>query len=71
MVVLVVGLAAVARSSFVIVDETEFAVVTSFGRIVAVYGDEPSETGLHRKAPWQLALKIDRRLNVFDPPRAR
>jgi membrane protease subunit HflC len=66
--ILVVGLAAVARSSLVMVDETEFAVVTSFGRVVAVYGDEPSETGLHWKPPWQLALKIDRRLKVFDPP---
>jgi len=52
----------------VVVDETEFAVVTSFGRIAAVYGDEPSESGLHPKAPWQLAIKIDRRFRVFDPP---
>jgi modulator of FtsH protease HflC len=66
--VFVVGLAALARSSVVMVDETEFAVVTSFGRIVAVYGDEPSEAGLQWKLPWQLALKIDRRLKVFDPP---
>jgi modulator of FtsH protease HflC len=67
-VVFVVALAALALSCVVLVDETEFAVVTSFGRVVAVYGDEPSETGLHAKAPWQLALKIDRRLKVFDPP---
>jgi modulator of FtsH protease HflC len=58
----------VAVSSLVIVDETEFAVVTSFGRIEAVYGDQPSETGLHPKSPWQLAIKIDRRFRVFDPP---
>ena len=51
-----------------VVDETEFAVVTSFGRIAAVYGDQPSEAGLHAKAPWQLAIKIDRRFRVFDPP---
>ncbi len=61
-------LLAVAVSSFVIVDETEFAVVTGFGRIEAVYGDQPTETGLHPKAPWQLAIKIDRRFRVFDPP---
>ena len=36
-------------SSLVVVDETEYAVVTSFGRIVAVYGDEPAEAGLHRQ----------------------
>ncbi len=57
-----------ATASLVVVDETEFAVVTSFGRVAAVYGDEPSEAGLHWKAPWQLALKIDRRTNVFEPP---
>ncbi len=28
----------------------------------------PGETGLHFKAPWQVALKIDRRLKVFEPP---
>jgi modulator of FtsH protease HflC len=67
-VVIVVGLTALARSSVVMVDETEFAVVTNFGRIVAVYGDELSEAGLHWKPPWQLALKIDRRMKVFDPP---
>ncbi len=51
-----------------VVDETEFAVVTRFGRIAAVYGDGPSEAGLHPKAPWELAIKIDRRFRVFDPP---
>jgi membrane protease subunit HflC len=61
-------LAGVLALSLVVVDETEFSVVTSFGRIVSVYGDEPSESGLHLKAPWQMALKIDRRLKVFDPP---
>jgi membrane protease subunit HflC len=60
--------AGLAIASFVIVDETEFALVTSFGRIDAVYGDQPSEAGLHPKAPWQFAIKIDRRIRVFDPP---
>ncbi len=60
--------ASVTIASFVMVDETEFAVVTSFGRIEAVYGDQPSEAGLHPKAPWQVAIKIDRRIRVFDPP---
>jgi membrane protease subunit HflC len=66
--VLVAALIGVAIASFVVVDETEFAAVTSFGRIEAVYGDQPSESGLHLKAPWQLAIKIDRRFRVFDPP---
>jgi modulator of FtsH protease HflC len=60
--------AALTAASFVVVDETDFGVVTSFGKIVAVYGDEPGETGLHVKAPWQLALAIDRRARVFEPP---
>jgi membrane protease subunit HflC len=62
------GLAAVVASSLVVVDETEHAIVTRFGRIVAVYGDQPGESGLHVKAPWELALKIDHRLRVFEPP---
>jgi membrane protease subunit HflC len=65
---LVVVLAAIGASSLVVVDETEYAVVTRFGRITAVYGDDPSEAGLHSKAPWDLALKVDRRWKVFDPP---
>jgi membrane protease subunit HflC len=66
--VVVLGVAALAASSLTVVDETEFAIVTNFGRIVAVYGDDPSETGLHAKSPWQVVLKIDRRLRIFDPP---
>jgi membrane protease subunit HflC len=62
------AVAAVISSSLVVVDETEYAVVTSFGRIVGIYGDQPSETGLHAKAPWQLALTIDRRVKMFEPP---
>lgn len=67
-VAILAALAGIAVASLVIVDETEFAVVTSFGRVAAVYGDEPSEAGLHPKAPWQQAMKIDRRFRVFDPP---
>ena len=66
-VVSLVVLSAVALSSLLVVDETEFAVVTSFGRIVAVYGDELAEAGPHGKAPWQLAQKIDKRVKVFEP----
>jgi membrane protease subunit HflC len=68
LVVMIAALVGIAISSLVVVDETEFAVVTSFGRTAAVYGDEPAEAGLHAKAPWQLAIKIDRRFRVFDPP---
>ncbi len=57
-----------ASRSVVVVDETEFALVTEFGRTVAVYGDGADEAGLRFKRPWQSALAIDRRLRVFDPP---
>src|SRR3954466_13433868 len=55
-------------SSLVAVDETEYAVVTSFGRVVAVYGLEPSTSGLHWKRPWQSVVRVDRRVRGFDPP---
>ncbi|WP_435010571.1 protease modulator HflC [Tundrisphaera lichenicola] len=57
-----------AWRSVVIVDETEFVLVTEFGRTVEVYGDDPDETGLHLRKPWQSSIAIDRRLRVFDPP---
>jgi membrane protease subunit HflC len=54
--------------SIVVVDETEFVLVTEFGRTVTVLGDDPGESGLHAKWPWRSTLAIDRRLRVFDPP---
>jgi membrane protease subunit HflC len=62
------ALAAGIAASVFVVDESEYAVLTSFGRIVSVYGEQKGDAGLHYKAPWQLALKIDRRLRVFDAP---
>ena len=65
------ALAVVALLTFrsvVVVDETEFVLVTEFGRTVAVYGDDPDEAGLHARRPWQSSIAIDRRLRVFDPP---
>lgn len=68
-VILAVGLLAwVAFRSFMIVDETEFVLITEFGRTVDVLGDDPGEAGLHTKWPWRSSLAIDRRLRVFDPP---
>lgn len=62
------GLLAVAAfRSAVLVDETEFVLVTEFGRPVALYGDAADEAGFHWKWPWQSARSIDRRLRVFDP----
>jgi len=61
-------LAGVASRGFVIVDETEFVLITDFGRTVEVLGDEPGESGLHGKWPWRSSLSVDKRLRVFDPP---
>jgi membrane protease subunit HflC len=55
-------------SSFVAVDETEYVVVTSFGRVVVVHGLEPGSAGLHFKSPWQSVARVDRRIRAFDPP---
>ncbi len=63
---IVVLAVAVATRSWVAVDETQYVLVTDFGRVVARYG--PVEAGFHAKWPWQSALAIDRRLRVFDPP---
>src|SRR4051794_16364254 len=62
------ALITLALRSFVVVDETEYALVTDFGRVVAVYGEKPGEAGLHGKWPWQSGVAVDRRLRVFDPP---
>lgn len=66
---LVLGIAAflVGRCALT-VDETDYVLVTQFGRIVSVYGDDSDETGLHLKWPWQSTLAVDKRLQVFDPP---
>ncbi len=61
-------LAILAYRSFVIVDETEYVLVTEFGRTVDVLGDDPGESGLHAKRPWRSSIAVDRRLRVFDPP---
>ena len=57
----------IGRSAF-LVDETEFVIVTEFGRPVDVFGAGSNETGLHSKTPWQSTRSINRRLHVFDSP---
>ncbi|WP_158633502.1 protease modulator HflC [Tautonia sociabilis] len=59
------GLLAAARS-VVVADEASYVLVTSFGRPVALYGDDPGESGPHVKWPWQGTWVIDRRLRSFD-----
>lgn len=58
----------VAWRCVVIADETEFALVTEFGRPVAIYGDQPNETGPHLRWPWQQKWSVDRRIHAFEPP---
>ena len=61
MIVLVVlGLAV---TTLVFVDETEHVIVTQFGRPVATY----STAGLKIKWPWQSAIRLDNRLQVYNP----
>jgi membrane protease subunit HflC len=65
--------AALGWSCLVFVDETEFVIVETFGRVSAVYdevSEEKSDRGLHFKWPWPvgMARRFDRRLQVFDPP---
>ncbi|MBX6312987.1 MAG: protease modulator HflC [Isosphaeraceae bacterium] len=69
LLMVLLGLAVfVASRCLVIADETQYLLITEFGRPVALYGDEPGEAGLHIRRPWQTAIAIDRRLQVFDPP---
>jgi len=65
LVAVVLALAA-ALSSFVIVDETEYVVVTQFGRPVAVHRD----AGLYAKlpAPFQRVTRFDKRTLLTTPP---
>jgi membrane protease subunit HflC len=67
------ALALVACTSVVFVDESEFVLVETLGRIVAVYDrtDEAhNDRGLHVKLPWPVATvrRFDRRQQLFDPP---
>lgn len=62
-----------AITSIVFVDETEFVIVETLGRISAVYDRADSESGdrgLHVKLPWPLGTirRFDRRQQLFDPP---
>jgi modulator of FtsH protease HflC len=63
----------ILATSFVFVDESEFAIVENLGRIVAVYDRTDPATGdrgLHVKLPWPIATvrRFDRRQQLFDPP---
>ncbi|MFA0743532.1 MAG: hypothetical protein LASZOEIN_000308 [Candidatus Fervidibacter sp.] len=62
----IVGLVAliVVWRCFFIVDETEWAVVLRFGKLVKVVED----AGLHFRLPIDSVRKFDKRLQVYNPP---
>lgn len=62
-VLVAVVVAAAAYRSVVFVDETEWAIVTLFGRPLRTL----KEAGLYFKMPYQSVLRVDRRLRVYDP----
>lgn len=61
------AIAAAAYRSVVFVDETETVIVTQFGNPVRTLNDATREAGLHFKPPYQSALRVDRRLQIYDP----
>lgn len=58
-----------ASTSLLTVEASEYVYVTQFGRPVRTY-DGASAAGLHAKLPWPIesAIRLDRRLQVFDLP---
>ncbi len=60
------GVLAIGRS-VVFVDQAETVIVTQFGRPVAVLNERLDDAGLHFKLPYQSVIRIDRRLQMYDP----
>lgn len=58
-----------AFTSLLTVEASEYVYVTQFGRPVRTY-DGATAAGLHLKLPWPIesAIRLDRRLQVFDLP---
>ncbi|MFH1920148.1 MAG: SPFH domain-containing protein, partial [Planctomycetota bacterium] len=59
--------ALVVYRSLVFVDEAETVIVTQFGDPVRTLNDTEKQSGLHFKLPYQSALRVDRRLQIYDP----
>jgi membrane protease subunit HflC len=53
----------IAWRCLLFVDETQYVIVTQFGRPVATL----TEAGLYFKPPYQSALAIDRRMQIYNP----
>ena len=67
LVIVVLLVAVAAYRCIVFVDETETVIVTQFGDPVRTLNDTTREAGLHLKPPYQSALRVDRRLQIYDP----
>jgi len=67
--VLVIVAVPLLGSAVLFVDQGEYVYVTMFGEHVATH-DGATDAGLHFKAPWpiQSALRLDRRMQIFDVP---
>jgi membrane protease subunit HflC len=63
LLLILILLAVGAYRSLVFVDETEAVIVTQFGKPISTHVDP----GLHFKWPYQSAIRIDRRLQIYDP----
>lgn len=63
------GLAALAllKGTFFVVDETQMAIVTQFGRPLYTLNVKGDEAGLHAKWPFQGRRLLDRRLLIYNP----
>jgi membrane protease subunit HflC len=59
--------AVAAYRSVVFVDEAETVIVTQFGDPVRILNDTTRESGLHFMPPYRSAIRIDRRLQIYDP----
>jgi membrane protease subunit HflC len=59
--------AGAAYRSLVFVDEAETVIITQFGDPVRILNDTTRESGLHFRPPYQSAIRIDRRLQIYDP----
>jgi membrane protease subunit HflC len=68
-IALTVAVIALAATSVVFVDESEYVIVERLGGIAAVY-DRPEHRGPHVKLPWPIDVvrSFDRRIQLFDPP---
>ncbi len=66
LVTLAISLVLLGRCWFV-VDETRFVLLSDFGRVVDVLGDDAAEIGPHLKWPWHATIEVDRRLQVTEP----